>query len=381
MELASYNQTMREYKTLNDRYLALENYKTILAGTDSPGPLFQEMVKIALEDIDHGGDVIDLNESSPYNLKAIANLIKKTVQFIINLIAKGAALVKELVVKFAGAMKLVELTIGNNRRKMEKLGDVATNDKIKLKNIEKLSIDGQFKGFDLETLKTLEETTSYFVKDFPNFVSNFSRDVTRSVLNTLERNNEASTSDILNVFSNSFNKHIVYPKNKETVTNSNDVYRSKVLPGNRAIVFNNRIKESDELNENSLNQFVKKNLYIDFTTLNIDTPSNDEIQYDVPKLSELKKLNDALRNIVIVSKESRKINSNYDKLKIVVQDTIYQLSKIETTGKTVVETIGSFESIIETLNNPTVKYVHWLAITLNAYATLFSQCINIYKEV
>lgn len=383
MNLASYNKVSLEMETLNKQMLALESYEKVLTGTKSSGPFLQEILAVSLESVDPGASYFDIKEGSGLTLKSLGTKIKDVAKKIWGLILKILDIGRSFYVKLSGSIARVRKAQVINNERLSKLGSNSKQVKINLTNVERLSIDSKFKGFDLEALTSIENATKFFVREYPKAVIDFVRNSNRNILNVLSGDisddktleQKKLIESLIKPYNETFNK---LPRKENYTWEGLECYRTDFLPGNRCFIYS---KIDSILNSKGDSLDLSNLIKIDFISASLNVPDDRPKDYDVPKVTALKELNNKLGDILTVAEDAHKVTKDFDKLKTVLEDAIDEISSKETEDKHNLRSIAimNLGNMMKHMGKPDIKYIDWVAVTVHVYILLIRKCIESYN--
>lgn len=383
MSIASYDTISLEMEKFSKDILALENYRKILTGAIGPGPFFNEVLKASVENIDPGASYFDVKEDSKISFKAIGDKIKKLIQFVKKMLLKLLDITRSFYVKFSGSIARVRKAQVINSKRLSDVGSKVTNSTITLTNIERLSIDANFKGFDLATLESLLKSTTFFIRDYPKAMVDFVRSSSREILNIVNKpdGNSDIKKAIDDVVFDSFSKTFLKLPSKEKYTLENkSVNRGDFLPGNRCFIFSDG-SDVNRSDSNHDDKIISDIIKVDFITVSLNIPDEREKQFKVPPLQLLKDVNNKLGEILAVAEDGEKSKKDFANLKTVAEEAIKEISeKDNMTDSDKSHAIIVLSNIIKIMGKPDLKYLEWLAVTVHVYILLIRKCVEIFNE-
>lgn len=381
MSVASYLNVASEMDQHQRQILALESYQSILAGVKHPGPFLREVLAVSIESVDPGASYFDIKEGSGITFKAAGKKIIDLGKKIWKLFLKLLDVLRSFYVKFSGSIARVRKAQIINTERLSKLGSKsAINLKVKLTNIERLSVDSKFKGFDLPTLADLLNATKFFIKDYPKATVEYVRKTNRAVLNLVDKDTTDRTAYLEAFFAN-FDSTFGSIGNVEKYNMEGRTFnRGPYLPGNRCFVFpdssdvKKRLTEAKEIN---IADIVK----VDFISASLNVPDDRDKEFDVPRLDVLKTVNDKLGEILSIAEDAKRTIKDFDNLGKVVQESIKEISEKDSLdNETRIFLMSSLTGIVKQMGKPDIKYVDWLAVTVHVYILLIRKCIELYSE-
>ncbi len=379
--LAGWNELTRELDSVSNKTLALENYSKILAGANTPSQVFDDLLRVSLESIDLD---IDIKEGSKVTLRALKDGVKAAGKYIWKLILKLLEYVRSFYIKFTGSIARVRKTHAAMSRKLSRLGSAVVNTGVLVKGVERLSVDGAFVGTSLNNLTNIKEMADYIINTHPKFVVDYSRKVSREFLNLMDKPKSTPAETNLALISTVTDAYRALFKVPGAVTSTEQegitFNRSTVLPGNRALLYTDVNSLADQVNKGiDAAVFINESMSIRFTEISLNVPDNSEKEIKVPSVRELKKLSDAISDILNIAENATKGVKDYEQIRTVVNDAVRQINESEADDRIRSTALIMLGQMSKKLAEPVGNFTHWLAITLNVYVNLMNLFIEHYN--
>lgn len=369
MAFQAYYENANALEDYSRSILALEHYRNLLETSKSP--FLNDILKVSIESINPGSDYFDIPEDSKLALRNIGSVLADITKKVLRFILKAIDFIKSIITKLTGTVRLARGIQVANTRKISKVGNKSIHKTIKVSGAERLSVNGEFVGLNTSNLNDLKVYANFFITEHPKAVVDYIRDTTLKVLSEIKNGNN-NTVDYDNIFKESFKE--VFNKIatiKDRVKQDRTGFVGKTLPGNRMFQMNFSVEVSN----------FGKLLQADFGYAPVDRQIENNIEIPVPKINELKLLNNKIGEVIQIAESARNKNKDIDNIKVVIEDTISRIAEADNvTDDLKANLVSKFGSVINTLNGPKVKFVEWLAVTLHIYTLLVKRCVLSYDE-
>lgn len=385
MENLTFEQVQKELDYLGRLSVALEAQIQLHYTLDDVTDDVKKIMKITLENID---PEIDIKEGSAITLRALKEGVKTAAKYARDFIKYLYNLLKSAWVKFTGSLNSVRNRHTRINNRLAKMGNVTPYKKITITNTQRLSINGEFVGTDVENLKDILSTTDYFLHDYPKTVVNIARDTSREVLNV---NSPGKTQGemlsqisekFIAIYERDFKEPSGKPVGNEFPSEVKGLYRSEVLPGNVALVYTPKKAISAAIEQNvELPNVIKRSLVMKFTELQMAVADSGDKEIEPPSIRKLQEIMQVISSILDSAQTGNSYLKDYDTAKTVVDDAIRQIAQknedSNVSSNVLIHVLGELSS---RLVEPVSNYTHWLAITLNVYLSFVDYCLNNYQE-
>lgn len=385
-----FNQTIADYDQLQRLRTSMERYVDVLNGQTLVEGELADIIGASLESID---PEFDIKEGSTITLRALKEGVKAAAKAAYDIITYLWTTLKALYIKFTGSIKQVRRNQTQLSRRLGDLGSKTTYSKMSIAGIQRLSLDGEFVGAEVNNLADIRQTTNYILNIYPKSVIKISRDTSRQFLNIFESMEGAPVREIagacLNKMADILQSDFKPPAGHKPVTNreysTQGVNRGDALPGNVAFIFTPPTQVAALLKDNPKDpaEVLERGFVMQFSELQLNVADRSEREIDVPSVEKLKELNEMISKILTLAERGEDGIRDFASVKSVVDDAIRQIADktTETSDRPSANTILHLIGVIsKKLAEPMGHYTHWLAVTLNVYITFIGHCINHYEE-
>lgn len=379
----------RDYQALAQYSWALEHFGQLLNGRDEFGDTESDIIRVTLESIDPDFSVGNSGSITWQDIKKglaeAAKVVREMLRFVFDTL-------NSLYVKFTGSVTRVRNAQQKQSKRFGMLGSKVSSSKMTVSGIQRLSINGEFVGANINNLLDIEKTTTYMLETYPRSIVGLARNTSRKFLNVIETHEGHSSGNIaesaMSQFGNVLGTNFTQPpgatkvNSKELDIGNGDLLRGTVLPGNMAIVYSDPRSLIDEAvsNTNTVN-VINKSLTMSFTELQLAIADRNEREISVPSVDEIGALLSGISRILSIAEKSKQVESDYTSVRTVVDDAIRQITeKVTDSGRDSNTLITMLGAISKKLVEPAGPYLHWLAVTLNVYLTFIGECITHYEQ-
>lgn len=386
-----FNQTIADFDKLQRMRSAMEQYADTLNGRTEYTVESSLAIKLSLESIDPD---FDIKEGSAVTLRALKEGIKAAAKTTAEIIAYLWNTLKALYIKFTGSVRQVRRNQVAISRRLGSIGSKTTFTKMTVSGVQRLSLDGEFVGTEIDSLDDIRSTTNYILNIYPKSVIKISRDSSRQFLNIFDQMEEASVKEIadacLGTISDILQRDFRPPSGhkpvsqREMTTQNRGLNRGEILPGNVAFIFTPPNSVANNLKAGSKDPIatLQDGLVMQFSELQLNVADRSEREIDVPPVAKLKELNEMISRILSLAERGEDGIKDFASVKAVVDDSIRQIADKTTSAedRKSVDTILNLMGVIsKKLAEPMGNYLHWLAVTLNVYLTFIGHCIDHYE--
>jgi len=388
----NFNQAITDFDQLQRLRLGMERYADALNGRTEYSEEASFVIRTAFESID---PEFDIKEGSAITLRALKEGIKQAAKAAAEIIAYLWNTLKALYIKFTGSIKQVRRNQVGISQRLGKLGSKTTYKKMSVAGVQRLSLDGEFVGTEIDNLDDIRSTTDYILNMYPKSIIKISRDTSRHFLNVFERNEGATTkavaTECLGLMSEILQRDFRPPPGHKPVTprefpaGGKGVNRGEILPGNVAFIFTPPASVAQSLANNPKDpvEILEKGFVMQFAELQLNVADRSEREIDVPSVEKLKELTEMVSRILTLAERGEDGIRDFTSVKTVVDDAIRQIAAKTTDAEDqnaaniILHMIGV---ISKKLSEPMGHYTHWLAVTLNVYLTFIGHCIDHYEN-
>lgn len=387
--LAQWNEVSEDLSKIQRLGSSLERYRDLLAGRDVVTGATADVISVALESIDPD---FDIKEGSKITLRAIKEGIIAAAKATRDIVRYIWELLNSFYVKFTGSIRRVRRTQESISRRLGKLGSATTYQKMSVAGVQRLSIDGNFVGLDLNHLNDIKDLTNYILNHYPKSVAKIARNSSRQFLNILDKSKDASSNEVagevVEAFANILQRDFTPPpghaplQQRELTTAEKGVHRSVVLPGNVAFIYTPPDVISQMLNNSKVanEDVVRRSFTMQFAELQLNVADRSEREIDVPSVRTLSEITQLISSILSLAEKAETGQRDFSTVKVVVDDAIRQIAEAgEEAGKSYNSVLSIIGEISKKLAEPMGFYTHWLAVSLNVYLTFISHCIKHYE--
>lgn len=387
--LAQWKELDEDLGKIQKMSSSLERYRDLLAGRDVVTGATAEVISVALESIDPD---FDIKEGSKITLRAIREGIIAAAKATRDIVRYIWELLNSFYVKFTGSIRRVRRTQENISRRLGKLGSATTYQKMSVAGVQRLSIDGNFVGLDINHLTDIKELTNYILNIYPRSVTKIARNCSRQFLNIMDSEAEASSQElagkVVESFADILQRDFTPPNGhaplqaRELTTAEKGVHRSVILPGNVAFIYTppdvirQLIGNSKVANED----VIRRSFTMQFAELQLNVADRSDREIDVPSIRTLSEITQVISSILSLAEKAEAGRRDFASVKVVVDDAIRQIAeRAEEGGKSHNAVLSIIGEISKKLAEPMGFYTHWLAVSLNVYLTFISHCIKHYE--
>lgn len=388
--LAAWNEVSTDWDKIQKLSHSLEQYSDILAGRDVVDGAVASCMSIALESIDPD---FDIKEGSKITLRAIKEGLIFAAKATRDIIRYIWELLNSFYIKFTGSIRRVRRTQESISRRLGRLGSATTYQKMSVAGVQRLSIDGNFVGTNLDNLNDIKELTNYILNHYPKSVQRISRNSSRQFLNILEQNPESARGEIISnvveAFATILQRDFTAPPGhtpvsaRELSTAEKGTHRSVVLPGNVAFLYTPPEVIQQQLKSVKIpsGDVVRKSFVMQFAELQLNVADRSEREIDVPSVRTLSEITNMIASILSLAEKGEAGRRDFETVKVVVDDAIRQIAEAgEEAGKSNTAVLQIIGEISKKLAEPMGFYTHWLAVTLNVWLTFIGHCIKHYEN-
>lgn len=235
-------------------------------------------------------------DSTQVSLEGIKENIQKVIEAIKRAVKWMMDLMKDLYHKATGGMS-------RNRKRLEKLksrlGQVQTNqvnDKVTIRGSQKLVINGEFAGNDLQAVDNVQQTVGYLFKTYPKDAVKLMSEMEDLQKNVEKRYDPDQLARVLpSLAERAFSK---VPGSRDmagsnvggVVSKVNSVSMSTLLPGNKAVVkySPSAMKEVKGNDATKLFEGMRNSVRVRFVEVTTARSSNQsEVSYNLPSKQSL----------------------------------------------------------------------------------------------
>lgn len=395
-ELAEFKSVSADLGQLAAMSAALESYAELLNGNEAvlADSRIGRAIQLGMESID---PTLDIKEGTDITLRAIKEGIKTAAKATWAAIKYLFEVISSMYVKFTGSLSKVRGHAKGTAKALGKLGNKVSYKKMTISGTNRLSVNGTFVGDNLSTLEDIKAITDYLLNDYPKTVTQVARFCNREFMNIVEDSSKTSNAEVaaeaITAFAMMLSRTMQLPKGgtkadprelPSIFKDADEVSRSKVLPGNYALVYTDprslvhRIRGQQTGNYAHL---ISQAFTIRFTELALNTAERTDRQVDVPSVQVLTQLVSGISNILDIAEKGQDGRRDFDVVKITVDDTIRQIAErsknVSNANNVLLHMLGA---ISQKLAEPMGNFTHWLAVTLNIYLTYIDHCIRHYRE-
>ncbi len=393
MSAITFDQVSEDLNRMALMSCALEAYQEILQDKRyNPSSSVGLALQVGLEAIDPS---INVKEGTKVTLRAIKDGLVKLSKMTRAALRALFDFIQSMYVKFTGSLGMVRRRhklIGN---RIGKLGRRTAFTKLKVKGINRLSIDGQFIGNDAAALKNIQGVVDFILNTYPKAIAQTSRDCARKFQNIVEQSEAIDNIEAarrgLEAFEQSLQARLLIPSTfveasaKELPPSQNEgrLMRSPYMPGNYAMLLSppGSIVSNERLNVTNYATMINQAFTFKFTELSLNAPDNTERELDVPTIAELNVLYSGINEILSLAERGESGRREYATVKVLVDDAINQIAErtqhLTNTNNVMIHMLGAMS---KQLAEPVGTFLHWLAITLNVYLAFMDVCISHYSE-
>lgn len=388
--LAEWNEASNDWDKIQSLTQSLEKYGDILAGRDVVDGAMASCMSIALESIDPD---FDIKEGSKITLRAIKEGLIYAAKATRDIIRYIWELLNSFYIKFTGSIRRVRRTQEAISRRLGRLGSATTYQKMSVAGVQRLSIDGNFVGTNLDNLNDIKELTNYILNHYPKSVQRISRNSSRQFLNILEKNPDANRGDVISevveTFATILQRDFTAPPGhapvsaRELSTAEKGTHRSVILPGNVAFLYTPPDVIQQQLKSSKVpsGEVVRKSFVMQFAELQLNVADRSEREIDVPSVRTLSEITNMIASILSLAEKGEAGRRDFETVKVVVDDAIRQIAEAgEEAGKSNTAVLHIIGEISKKLAEPMGFYTHWLAVTLNVWLTFIGHCIKHYES-
>lgn len=387
----NFNQAITDFNQLQRLRLGMERYADALNGRTEYSKEASFVISVALESID---PEFDIKEGSAITLRALKEGIKQAAKAAAEIIAYLWNTLKALYIKFTGSIRQVRRNQVGISQRLGKLGSKTTYKKMSVAGVQRLSLDGEFVGTEIDNLDDIRTTTDYILNMYPKSIIKISRDTSRHFLNVFERNEGGTTKEIaaecLGLMSEILQRDFRPPAGHKPVTprefpaGTKGINRGKILPGNVAFIFTppDAVAQALSSHPKDPTETLEKGFVMQFAELQLNVADRSEREIEVPSVDKLKELTEMVSRILTLAERGEDGIRDFTSVKTVVDDAIRQIAAKTTDAEdqsaatSILHMIGV---ISKKLAEPMGHYTHWLAVTLNVYLTFIGHCIDHYE--
>jgi hypothetical protein len=381
MSAPTMSQVGSDLQKLYQYQMALEGYQRVMEWREEVDGPVAHVMRVTLESIDPAFSIKDANVVTLAGIKSGIKVAYKATKDAIRYVFE---LIRSFFVKFTGSLAVVKSAQGQITKRLVKLGNVSVQGEMPISGIQRLSVNGEFKGNDLEALGDVKKMTKFFLETYPRAVANIGRNASRGALNIATSLGDNATpekmdEEIGKMFAGVLRRDFNAPEGSAAYEEG--LQRSPVLVGNMAFTYLAPNDVADQLNSGGdIVEGVTKALSIRFGEVKLGSADQTERDISVPSLEELKRINDQIGEIIAVGEKGGSAEKEFGTVKTVVDDAITQLlRKSEETGVDSGKVISMLGQVSQRLAEPMGKYTHWLAVTLNVWVTFLSHVLKQYE--